>query len=202
MGYSENPDVLEARRESLSELEAGHACRWHTTKNKRVTRRKAYELREALYIASLFPEKYPALAEAHRTFSIHVIEPGLIEAKLKPTHTDDLKVMPGAEPPIHGIGPWGRPTSTVGKTTAEQVIESWQAHMPSLDPVHFQQTFLPHDELVKLYEWSRTQTPRMMILTAEGEGWLTLSLRDASMDDFAWKPSQPAPPLVEEKLDL
>lgn len=199
MGYSTNPAVLDARRESLAELEAGRACRWRTTANRQVTKRKAYEIREALYIAGLYPDKYPALAQAYHAFSIHVVEPGLIEAKPRTIETPDIRVQPPAT--FGGQTPHGRPTPSVGLTTAAEVQASWQKHLPSSDPINFQQTLLPPAELHKLWEWATEQSPKLMILTAEGEAWLTLSLFEAGMQDYAWRPTE-VPVVKEEKFNL
>jgi hypothetical protein len=198
LGYSTNPAVLEARRPQLAELELGRACRWRTAPDRDITRRKAYELREALYIASLHPEDYPQLALAYRGFSIHVIEPGLIEAKPRAgaeLSTPQLRY----DTPVQGITPFGREVSTVGKTSASEVIAAWDARIPSLDPVHFQQTTLPESELRLLWDWASSHFPKLMLLV--GEGFLTLSPLEAGMDDFAWKPAVP-PPAPEPEYNV
>lgn len=197
MGYSSNPAVLEARRSWLTELELGRACRWTTKADFNVTRRRAYELREALYIASLYPDAYPALAQAHSNFQITIIKPGLIEAKPK-LDQSDLAVVSGSVP-IHGIEPFGKPLGTVGITTADQAIEAWQAHAPSLDAINFQQSALSLTELTLLYNWAIDHTPKLMMLV--GEGFLTLSLRDAEVAGYAWQPPQTAAK-PEEDFDV
>lgn len=200
MGYSRNPAVLETRRESLSELELGRACRWHTTKDWQTTEKEAYKLREALYIASLYPEKYPALALARDSFEIAVVEPGLIEARAtKSGEPDQLRLHAGPPTPVHGLAAAGPEVPLVGLTTAAEVERSWQRHLPSLDSLNFQQTRLPPGELVTLWEWANANTPRLMLLV--GEGFITVSLRDAEVEAYAWHPPQPEPQ-PEPRYDL
>lgn len=198
MGYSSNPAVLEARRELLVELELGRACRWTCKPDRDVTRRKAYEIREALYIASIHPEDYPALALAHKAFAIKIIKPGLIEAVRKPgVEAADLK--PKNDIPVHGIEPFGRPVQTVAVSSAREVIKAWEDHAPSLDAINFPQSTLSVVELTVLWHWANEHTPRLMILGGEADGFLTLSLRDPEMGDYAWAP--PKPTTTEESFD-
>lgn len=198
MGYSINREVLEARRDLMAELELGRACRWTTAADMRATKQLAYDIREALYIASLYPQEFPALARARESFSIFVIKPGLIEAKPRSSATAPA-VVRHDETPIHGLGPFGREQSTVGKTTATEIVEAWDAHAPSLDPINFQQTTLPPEELRALYNWAIAHTPHLMLLV--GDGFLTVSLRDPDVDAFAWHPPQ-APPKPEPEYDV
>lgn len=197
MGYSSNPAVLEGRRELLVELELGRACRWNTTPDRDVTRRKAYEIREALYIASLHPEHYPALALAHKAFSIVIVQPGLIEAKPK-AGVELASLKPMNSVPVHGIEPFGQPVPTVGVTTAREVIDAWDRHAPSLDAINFQQASLDLVELTVLWNWANAHTPHLMMLV--GTGFMTLSLRDSEVTDYAWSPPKGVPP--EEVFDV
>src|SRR5689334_84425 len=80
MGYSANPELVERRKHLLVHLESGTPCSWTVTKNLHDTNQYAWEIREALYIASLYPDRFPKLAEAHKRFSIRVAGPGRIEA--------------------------------------------------------------------------------------------------------------------------
>lgn len=190
MGYSINPAILESRRDLLVELELGRACRWTVARDLGITQRKAYAIREALYIASLHPETYPALALAHKRFAITIIEPGIIEAKLKPgVEATNLKLA--YETPVHGIEPFGKPLATVGITTAREAIDAWEKHTPSLDAINFQQASLSVAELTVLWNWANEHTPHLMILA--GDGFLTLSLRDAEVAEYSWSPPKDTP---------
>jgi hypothetical protein len=184
----------------LRELELGRACRWTVDPpTLDETKRRAYEIREALYIASLYPSEFPALAQARKNFSLFIIKPGVIEAKPRGTSSLAPALLKDRETPIHGIGPWGREVATVGLTTSAEVQRAWLDHEPSLDPIHCQQTTLPLVELKDLHVWATLHTPRLMLLV--GEGFITVSLRDTEMDGYAWKPPEPEPE-PEKNYDL
>lgn len=192
MAYSTSPDIVRDRLELLTELQAGRACRWTTQADRQETQRLAYRIREALYAASIHAKEFPELARAYYLFSIHVIEPGLIEAKIK--SQAGVETSGSSAPrvlPIHGLAPWGREVSTVAKTTAQELIDAWQAHLPSNDPLKFEQTTLPAKELAALHRWASEWKPRLMLLV--GAESITLSLATPDMADFAWQPPPPAP---------
>jgi hypothetical protein len=199
MAYSINRDVLRARMHLMGELAAGRACRWTTAEDPVATRRLWYSIREALSIASRYPEEFPALALADKAFTIHIIRPGLVEAK--PRKTPKVEVVRGQHPdiPIHGPEVWGQEQDTVAPTTAQQLIDAWMAHLPSSDPLHFQQVALPIEELFKLHDWVSARVPKMMMLV--GEGMITLSLLEIGMESYAWHPPEP-PKKPERSYDL
>lgn len=189
MPYSTNPALLVQRMSEMLELKAGRACQWHTTADPQITQRLATRIRENLWIAHTYPKIFPELAQAYHAFSIHVVGPGVVEAKPWPDIT--LAASTGE--------PWGKAyeISTVARTTAQQCIDAWMAHLPSNDPVNFQQTTLPDDELQALWHWAiQTDThPKLMIL--KGPGHMTLALAVSSMESVAWHP--PKPPAKPEK---
>ena len=170
----------------LHDLAEGKPCQWNTEPSPKKTRDLAYQIREALFAAEENAEIFPELAEAHRNFSIHVVEPGLVEARLKPAPAEVI-VRPVT--PIHGVGAWGHPVNPAGVSTADEVIEAWVAHLPSNDPLHFTESDLEVAELVKLYEWTQEWKPRLAILVSGDK--LTLSLRDPEIEEFTWKPPVP-----------
>lgn len=196
MAFSINPQLAEQRRVELNlDALAEGAQRWRTTPDPVITRRLAYRIREALYIGNMYPERFPILAMAYDRYAIHIIEPGIIEAKLKSNPT----VQSSGITPQHGGGaPWGREQATVGPSAADEIIDAWQKHLPSSDAMNFPQTTLTDDELMKLWEWATRRNPRLMILV--GAGTITVSLRQAEMDSYAWSP--PAPPKQEPKTEF
>lgn len=198
MGYSVNPQLVERRRHLLENLERGIQTAWVLNERDPIkTKQQAYDIREALYIASLYPKRFPKLAEAHKRFSIHIIEPGRIEARVKAGRTE----MSVASVAIQGGEVHGRPTALVGMSTAESVIDSWKQHLPSSDPLHFTNTLLDAEELLKLHAWTRTWKPKLMLLVSEENHTLTVSHIDPTMKEFAWQPPKKAPP-PEKDLDL
>lgn len=203
MAYSTNPQLVMDRWALVEELAQGRACRWRVSPPTReATRRQAYQIRETLYIASLYPEKFKALASAASQFSIHIVEVGLIEAKTKSNpYVDVTPEVRSSNVAVFGGGsPHGTEPSTVSKQTAAECIDAWRQHLPSSDPLNFPQTTLSDEEMTALYKWAQGNTPKLMLLV--GAGSLTISLRDASgaMDSYSWKPPKPAP--AEEKFDI
>lgn len=196
MANSISPKTVENRRELLKDLEAGKTTRWTTAVDPLATRRLANQIREALFVARKFPEQFPALAQAAERFSIHIVTDGLIEARVKPTKTE---TSASSSVPTHGGETLGTErTSLVGLGSAAQVINSWKAHLPSSDALHFTRTQLSQGELRELYKWTRTWKPKLMILV--GDDTLTLSLWDVTIKEFAWHPPRVSEP--EEKFDV
>lgn len=202
MSYGINPEAVEKLRElwpkELAELEAGRPCKWTYTPDPLITQRLAWKIRNALRIASRYPNRFPALARAARSFSIHIIRDGLIEARWKPDATQ-FSVELGATP-THGLEPHGKSQPSVGVSKAEEVISAWRNHLPSSEPLHFTSSLLGHMELVALHSWAVNNTPKLMLLVDEDRNTLTVSLHDTSAVEFSWRPPKAAPPL--EKFDL
>jgi hypothetical protein len=196
MGYSVNPSVLERRRHLLRNLERGIEQVWVVESDPIKTKRYATDIREALYIASIWPTRYPELAEAHANFTIRVVGPGRIEAKRKVTGTE----LSG-ETPIHGIEPQGTPVPSVGVATAYEVYQAWQDHLPSNDPLHFTQVELSDEELAELYNWTARQPTSILLLYDDERRTLTVTLPDAGVEKYAWHPPKPEEKPAE-KFDL
>lgn len=196
MGYSTSRATVRARTALLSELAAGRPTSWTTAPDMAVTKRLAFNIREALRVAAIYPDEFPELAQANKQFSIFIPCAGRVEAR--------IKTQPHAyETPMHGVvGPEAgfKVVPQVGITTAKECIDSWNAHLPSSDPLLLQRTSLIVDELVKLYTWSQTHKPRLMFFV--GESHITISLYEAEAASIAaWTP--PAPNAApEEFFDL
>lgn len=192
MGYSVNPEIVRERAELVIELAKGFPQVWELEPDHALTQRKAYSIREVLHVASLFPDQFPELAQADDMFSIHVVRPGRIEARFKSSSTVRTG-SPGSIPQqIHGIVTpltGFKTVAQVGLTTAEECIESWLGHLPSSDPLLLQRTDLNLNELVQLYTFCSTSTPRLMMLV--GDEHITISLHEAGVAEIAgWQPPQ------------
>lgn len=201
MGYRKNPDLVAQRKQAdpalLANLEKGLPDKWKTAKDPVPTERLAFKIRECLYIAARYPKRFPALAKASENFAIHIVEDGLVEARWKTGRTET------------GVQIWsstqegevqGKIVSVTKHTTAEELKNAWMEHLPSSDPLHFTQTLLSYDELVDLFTWATHRTPRLMLLVDESNEKITVSLRDPSVQEFAWSPT--TEPEEEEELDV
>lgn len=198
MGYSVNPSLVEQRRSLLQPLAAGRTTRWTCNTDPVETKRLLYSIREALYIASLYPLRFPEFAGAAENFAIVAVAPGIIEAKVKRGKTETSATSTVA---THGLEPQGRVVPSVGVSSADEVIASWQKHLPSSDPIHFTDTHLPFEELVILHDFCKQNTPTLMLLVDESLGLLTVSLFDGQIAEFGWNPPKPKKK-EKEKFDL
>ena len=204
MGYGSNPEVVAARFDMLEELDRGHPTAWTCEPNRAATQKLVNQIREALYIANLHPDLYPGLAAAYKTFSIHLVAPGRVEARIKAQPLEvkvnraDLNPIPDSTP-THGIVGTNQSFKVVpqvGLHSAHECIQSWQQHLPSSDPLLLQRTELPYEELLILFRFCQSNTPRLMMLV--GDGHITMSLYEAGVADIAaWHPN-PDPAAPEE----
>lgn len=181
MPFSRNPDLVRQRAALVADLKSGGASIWRVPPNPQDTQKYAQQIRETLFIASLYPDQFPELAAAHKNFAIHVVGPGLIEAKLKPNADGTT-----------GQAPWGKEQHTVELSTAHDIAEAWQKHLPSSDPLKFENHQLSPDELKLLYKWCNDRTPKLMMLVTN-TGHLTLALREPGSESYSWHPPGEAP---------
>jgi hypothetical protein len=215
MGYSNNPELVEARRDLLAPLERGESCQWKIPGGWPETKQAAFKIREALRIAGLYPQRFPALAEAASRFAIHIVAQGLIEARLRSTPNVETAPTHVFTPQSQAIDqPLGRDIPTVGITTAEQVILSWMHRGPSNDPLRLTSVAMSQEELTQLWRWTEAHTPKLMILLNESNQTMVVSLHDMSMREYAFNPESrkkepvkkgwqpPKPPVPKEYFDL
>lgn len=185
MAYSESTKTLEKIRPLLSDLEKGLGTKW-TLVNGMSARDFAYKVREALYIATLYPSQYPELAKAHGLFRIEKVDKSTVQAVFKNRTLDmgaiSAVTVHGLETAEHG------PVTLAGEQTAASVIGAWHAAQPSNTPMHFPQANLERGELLKLYTWAAKRTPRWLVMVAN-DGALTLTLWTRDLDGLGWEPT-------------
>lgn len=185
MGYSRNIQTLIDRLKWLGELQQGRACHWDLGENSD-PQKFAYKVREALHVAKLFREAYPALAEAADNFTIEVIGPRQVQARRKKGVTD-VQVLTGEARPVSGL-------ETLGKHEAPQlvgaaaVIEHVIRQQPSNDKHNFPMVSLTNEDLVRIWRWCQSQTPKWLMFVA-GNGALTITRWTRDMADLSWSPA-------------
>lgn len=194
MGYSDNRKTLDRIRPMLINLEMGNGDLW--TANPNITAKAlAYQIREALHIASLFPEAYPELARAAKTFKIQIVKSGKggqVQAVLTDKQTGLPAVSEGGAGVItHGLEPAGpNPLKVMGKQTAASIIEHMlkvQKVQPTNGQFHFPEAHLKREEMLKLYSWCHKQTPPWLLLAADGSVTIARKSRDIT-EELAWSP--------------
>jgi hypothetical protein len=205
MAYSTNPATVENRLEDpvtgpgLQALQRGEQTNWSVTKDPLITQRVARQLREVLYLAARHPRRFPELSIAAERFVIKVVRDGYLEAVHKSTPKTEASTSNNT--PIHGLEPQGKLVRVVGLVSAKDVKDSWQAHLPSSDPLHFTSVGLDEEEMYDLYQWAVSHEPRLMLLYDEDRATLTVSLVDPTVLEFAWTPAEVVVE-AEERLDV
>lgn len=186
MGYSRSKRTLLKLQPLLSELEAGKDARWNLASGMS-PEMFAYKVREALYVASLFPNEFPQLAEAHRNFKVEIVDRSTVQAVFKP----HLGGTGGVEKATvtHGLQDGGvAPNTLAGHQTAESVIAAWHAVQPSNTPMKFPQARMSKEELTKLYQWCGERTPPWYMFV-DINGGLVLRPKTADLEGLNWDPS-------------
>lgn len=203
MGYSRSPKTLEAIRPLLDDLERGLACVWEVAPGEE--HKWAYKVREALYIARLFPDRYPALAQAADAFKVEVAERGRVRA-VTAGNTLQPKVLGSAVPIVSqgldddqpGLAHKVRSVSLTGSQTAASIMKAWYLSQPSNHPLYFPQAVLDRQELLELYRLAADQH----LIFFESEGAITLQRTTMDLMDLAWSPEDLDDGEGESPVDL
>lgn len=187
MGYSKSKATLDKFRPFLEQVEKGGFPAWDVKEGQ--ADKLAYRIREALYIARLYPEAYPELARVSAGIRVVVTSPSHVEIKAAVgTPEAVLLADPGESAlAVQGIANAEKPVATQQQNmTAEQVIEAWKGQQPSNSKLTFPYANLEPAELLKLHEWSSKLTPPWLML--EFDGKLTLQPWSRDIADLAWSP--------------
>jgi hypothetical protein len=189
VGYSKSIKTLESRLGWLDKLQKGEADKWILTEGSD-PELFAYQVREALYIASLYPGAYPELAQAQKYFRIERVDDHTVQAVPRP---EPVAIAGRGEP---GVSTQGlvhgekSPPNLMGQQTADSVIQAWHNMQPSNTPMHFPQAKLDVEQLERLYQWGMSRTPQWLLFVGLN-GQLTLRMRVA--DEFGfWEPGDEA----------
>jgi hypothetical protein len=183
MGYSTSRFTLEAMLGHLEDLEYGRECVWNVPAG---AAHFAYKIREALWIAAQYPDKYPDLAAAHRDFTIKVMSSRAVRAVRKIDNT--ISVMRGDASRLNdsllGDPPRQPAVRNAGQQTLDSVLET-VLEDSSLSKYVFDQANLPSDDLLTLYHWAQAEG-KIFFVALDG----TITIQDTSPDlvDLAWCP--------------
>lgn len=188
MGYSRSRKTLDKMLPLLDKLKAGEGTQWHLAQGVE-PERFAYKIREALHVASLFPDIYPELAAAANNFKIEIVDRLTVQAVYRPAVLGLNNSGESAGVTVHGLesGDRGRVTHA-GEQTAMSVIQAWHNNQPSNTPMNFPQACLERDDLLKLHTWASKRTPPWIMLVSM-EGALTLTPFRKDLEGLGWDPS-------------
>lgn len=190
MAYSKSIKTLEKRRQLLKDLELGRGCVWRTDNADRL----AYQLREALSIARLYKERYPALAQAADNFRIEVLSPTSVQAT--PLQQTEASVLVDGGVVDQNPTPGKVSLNLMGPQTPESIIQTWHDVQPSNDPMVWPQANLDREALRTLEQWASKRTPPWLVIVDGGAVMLHPHTR--TLESMAWRPATvPAKPLEE-----
>jgi hypothetical protein len=200
MAYSRSEETLKAMLPDLQELNLGRSQAWLVTQG--TPHEWAYKVREALFIAKRYKDRYPKLAEAADLFSIFV-DGNKVEAR-RARNTTEVAAYSGAGI-NQGLELAGRSVSTSGAQSPFTIIEAWRKSQPSNQAMHFPQAALSDEALAILYKWAQSWKPPLMLMV-DGEA-VTVGPADAHVVKYAWqppderaivkKPVEPKPPKID-----
>lgn len=193
MGYSRSEVTLRRRIKDYPEffaaLASGRPARLVVPEN--TAHKKAYAIREALHVASLFPGQYPELALADKRFAIEVLSGREIQARPKegPTASAVETIAATPEQGRETQGAPAAPQTVAGLKTATDIISYCIRRLPTNDAFYFPDAELSEAELAKLYRWCRTLTPRRVIVRPRGTKALTITNKNPEIPSSAiWRP--------------
>lgn len=178
MGYSSSRETLNAFRGALSKLEQGKECRWAPADRGFKPQWFAYKVREALHIAALYPDEYPALATMAKRVKI-TIEGSYVYARIK-------------EPALVASVPTDVPSTKSAldvidvPSSADMIMRAWMVSQPRVTPLTFKQTDLSFADMRSIYEWARALPLRVVLIPDDRT--LTLAVEDENNVDIQWVP--------------
>lgn len=181
MGYSTNKQTLIAMLPELELLKQGKSCIWTVDDS----RKYAYKIREALYIARLYKKEFPELAIAADMFRIEVLSDTQVQARIaKGTTAAKVQAVGGVvNTGMEEAGPSKRMS---GPQTASTIIQTWLDTQPSNDKYFFPEARLSRDELLKLHSWASAQG--WIFFVDSITGGLTLQRTSRDLEAFSWAP--------------
>jgi hypothetical protein len=190
MSYSKSLKTLEARLPLLDKLQRGEGDRWVLSEGSDPDK-FAYQIREALFIASLHAGVYPELAAAHRRFRIEIADKRSVQAVPRPEPTR-VEGRTSPEVTTHGLVNGEKaPTALMGKQSAASVMQAWHNMQPSNTPMYFPHAKLDEAELLELYQWGLARTPPWHLFVGIS-GQLTLRMRQGDESGLFWEPGDGA----------
>lgn len=195
MGYSRSIRTLEKVLGDLADLAMGKPQAWIIQGDPKAVQDWAYKVREALFVAALYPQAYPSLANAAKDYTIEV-HGNRVEAR-RARQTTEFAAAAG-EGINTGQEIARRSVQTSGKQTVFLIVDSWRKAQPTNDPMHFPQAALSQEELGLLYKWAQAWKPPLMLMV-DGEA-VTIGPADKHVIKYAWRPIEEELP-VERKLE-
>lgn len=177
MAYSRSPKTLDERRPLLVSLERDEEHEWRVEPGTEIEFAQA--IREALYVAALYPDYYPTLAQASARFRI--IRPpksvGVVRAVRKKhlTAADMLTIDHAAQLSVREI------------TQIEQAKEAWgRVASTDLPRLEFPALSPSSVDMLAFYEWASANDLLLFVIPGGG---IRVCRHTPELAPLAWDPS-------------
>lgn len=180
MAYSTSPYTLVKIEMELMPLASGKTIKWLRPANERQgwASNQGYKVREAMKIALLYPERFPALAKVAEHVTVKILSATEVEARV------DIKVPAStvvSEPlaaPVSHQSHYDAPKKEA--VTYERIKDTF-ARLPRGDSVHFDDVQLVTEELDALVTLAGQHDPKYMLLYSSRLKTLTIAPDDLSV---------------------
>ena len=193
MGYSRSRDVLRQMIPQLKQVLDQEIKGWELD-DQQQARTWAYKIREALKIASLYPEEFPEYARMAQNYK--VIERSqyvLLELKERRQVTP-VGIKGVLRVPTTSVGPTAKVVSEeelAAPHTDVQVDKSVENMIAICSATKrerevFRNAKLSNTDMIRLYEWAQAQEPKWMIFSAMGD--VTLRHWTSEYEGTDWTP--------------
>lgn len=184
MAYSRSESTLKKMLPELQELALGRAQAWIVTQG--TPHEWAYKIREALFIARIYKDKYPELAKAAESFTV-LVDGNRVDAR-RARNTTEAVALADVHTGINtGLELAGRSVSVSGAQSPFTIIEAWRKSQPSNQPMNFPQAALTEEALGILYKWAQSWKPPLMLMV-DGAS-VTVGPADHHVIQYAWRPA-------------
>lgn len=183
MAYSTSPYTLVKIEMELMPLASGKTIKWLRPANERQgwASNQGYKVREAMKIALLYPERFPALAKVAEHVTVKILSATEVEARV------DIKVPAStvvSEPlaaPVHRPSATRQDYALLPMDEVKQVIAEWEGS----GVAHYDKTVLGPEQLRELALWADKQVPKLMVVYGRRTTSLTIALDDPEVPQDA-----------------
>lgn len=179
MGYSKNRDVLEQIKEDLLKLKEGQACVFSTGTGQ--GDRLAYKIREAIYVARMFPEEYAEIANRSSSFKVSLLNDH--EVRVTRLTKMTIESRPAATVEMGDNVSPPAVEQVAGMQTAESIMQRWS--LSAGEMIYFPEANLSREHLMDLWDWCQENS---LMFFVSDNGGLTMQTVRSDLVEFSWHP--------------
>ncbi len=172
MAYSTSPFTLMKMETQLYPLSQGKTVRWARPLNEKIgwASAWAYKVREAFYIARLYPDRFPALAKIADKVKVSVLEGGGVEARV------EIAVHPAPVAVVTAVAPTIAQVEDAPVADMNTIMSAIEREEELGATVHFPRTSVSAEELKVIA--GQAQANKQMVLYSARTTGLTIAPDD------------------------